>query len=124
MADRAAAEKGWVVRVTVMEEPGKPVYHYFLTGCGAEAEAIAVVRSYPGILAEDNVKTMRPLSHTELSEFKESLALDASDNRQRPLQAALNEALGPASGRQRVPLGLPKGPYGTRCPLRRLHTTG
>ena len=74
MADRAAAEKGWVVRVTVMEEPGKPVYHYFLTGCGTEAEAIAVVRSYPGILAEDNVKTMRPLSHTELSEFKESLA--------------------------------------------------
>jgi hypothetical protein len=59
MADRAAAEKGWVVRVTVMEEPGKPVYHYFLTGCGTEAEAIAVVRSYPGILAEDNVKTMR-----------------------------------------------------------------
>ena len=43
MADRAAAEKGWVVRVTVMEEPGKPVYHYFLTGCGTEAEAIAVV---------------------------------------------------------------------------------
>ena len=33
-----------------------------------------MVRSYPGILAEDNVKTMRPLSHTELSEFKESLA--------------------------------------------------
>jgi hypothetical protein len=73
MASRAAAEKGWVVRVTVMEEPGKPVYHYFLTGCGTEADAIAAVRSYPGIVAED-VKTMRPLSHTELSEFKESLA--------------------------------------------------
>jgi hypothetical protein len=74
MANRAAAEKGWVVRVTVMGEPGKPVYHYFLTGCGTEAEAIAAVRSYPGIVAEDNVKTMRPLSHTELSEFKEALA--------------------------------------------------
>jgi hypothetical protein len=73
-AAAAAAEKGWVVRVTVMEEPGKPAYHYFLTGCGTEAEAIAAVRSYPGIQAEDNVKTMRPLSHTELSEFKESLA--------------------------------------------------
>jgi hypothetical protein len=75
MANRAAAaaaEKGWVVRVTVMA--GKPAYHYFLTGCGTEAEAIAAVRSYPGIQAEDNVKTMRPLSHTELSEFKESLA--------------------------------------------------
>ena len=63
---------GWIVWVTAMEDASKPIY-YFVTGCDNDTEAVAAVRSYPGILPEDNVKAMRPLSNTELSGFKEPL---------------------------------------------------
>jgi hypothetical protein len=73
MTEGNVADKGWVVRATVIEEAGAPNYHYFLVGSETDADAVAAVRSFPGILSDDNVKTMRPLSKTEMSEFKQPL---------------------------------------------------
>ena len=71
MTDVAA--HGWVVRATILEEAGKPTYRYFLTGCDTDTEAVAAVRSFPGIVQNDALKVMRPLSSTELNEFTNPL---------------------------------------------------